>query len=625
MRSAFFGFHVASSALFMSRANVNVASHNISNAELPGFSRQVVRAQAATPLHLNDGRGMYGTGSQMTAVEQVRNRFLDQKFWGQRSTQGQFVAKNTHLTFVETVFNNLGNVGVLRAFNDFFTGLQELSVNAPDSTFRTNIITGAQTLSELVQHNANTLRRQQTDLNGEVADTVALINSLGSQISTLNDQINIAERDGSRANDLRDQRALLLDELSKHVNIEVEERDHSRPGINYDRRTYVRINGYDFVNHTRFNRLELVPRQAGERRNEMDIDGLYDIRFGGTNSPFNIYSTTLRGTLRGLIDIRDGNHTHITENEVPRWPRMFDPWNPQDWPGGWPAGLGPNDFESIDPTTWPIGTTPGPGNTTNFKGIPFYMNQLNHLVRTFARAMNEGRNVQGDLMPGVTGHIHGYDGNHQSRQTMFFTFADDNGDVQTTANLRRWVLADLVADPTGRTPQRDAQGNFVTVDTPNPPVGAAAYSDADGNPIFILDMSELNALNFIVNPDLVRDSALLATSTSRVQGESNNDVIHGFGLVGNDRSLFREGRLIDFIIATSSHLAVDKQQANNFEISYSEITLQTHNHRLSIKGVDLNEEMMNLVRFQQMFTAASRLVNVLDSIYDTLINRLGNM
>ena len=615
MRSAFFGFHVASTALFMSRANVNVSAHNQANAELPGFSRQVVRAQADVPLDLRDGRGMYGTGSRMTGVEQIRNQFLDRKFWGQRSVKGQFTAVNTHLTFVETVFNNLGDIGVLRAFNDFFTGLSELSGNTPNATFRANVITQADTLVELVQHNANVLRRQQLDLNGEVADTVTIMNSLGSQIASLNEQIHLFERDGSNANDLRDMRNLLIDQLSEHVNVEVIERDHSRPGIPHDLRTSVLINGQEFVSHDWHNRLQVVPRTAGERRNEMDAEGLYDIRFASTNAVFDIYSTTLRGTLKGLIDVRDGNHTTITETTVPRWPRMFDPWNPQGWSGLWPAGMDATTFVSYDPATWPDGTVAGNGNTTNFKGIPFYMNQLNELVRTFARAMNEGRNADGQLMPGVTGHIFGYDGNNQNRQRMFFTFNNASGVTQevwnpvTNTGLRRWILNDGTVSATGAEPV---------------PANVARCPDT-GVPLFTLDYSGLNALNFIMNPDLMNDQMLLATSSSSVPGQSNNDIIHSFSLIGSDRSLFREGSLIDFIVATSSHLAVDKRQANNFQIGYTELTTATHNHRLSIKGVDLNEEMMNIVRFQHMFTAASRLINVLDAIYDTLINRLGNM
>ena len=575
MRSAFFGFHVASSALFTARGNLNVISHNISNAEIPGFSRQVAQAQANMPLSLRDGRGMYGTGSRVTGIIQIRDHFLDRQFWSQRAVLGQNIATNNHLTFVETVFNELPGAGVLRSFNDFFARLHNLTENTSAPTFRNGVITQAETLAEMINHNARALERQQMDINREVSDTVGIINSLGAQITRLNEQIRIFEQDGSNANDLRDQRALIIDQLSELVNVQVEERDFSGPGNPFDRRLSVMINGHDFINNDMFNRLEVRARPAGAERNEMDVPGLYDIFFAN-GSPFNIYSRTLSGTLRGLIDVRDGNGGHATVD----------------------------DF-----------TTP------RFSGIPFYMNQLNHLVRTFAAAMNEGRNVDGERIPGTTGHIFGFDSNGNNTGSMLFDFLhpetlrpaaivdyDENG-VMTNSGLRRWLV------------------NGVPQATFEAAVPAGVDRDEHGNPLFVLDLSLMNALNFRVNTKLTQAGGdqYLATTSNPDDGASSNDVIIGFNNIGTDRTLFREGRLIDFIISVNDQLAIDRRQARNFRVSYEEIVMQTHNNRLSIKGVDINEEMMNLVRFQTMFTAASRLVNVLDNVYDTLINRLGNV
>jgi flagellar hook-associated protein 1 FlgK len=593
---------------------MNVTAHNISNADIPGFSRQVAVARAGNPLSLNDGRGMYGTGSQVTGINQIRDRFLDNKFWGQRAILGQFEVKHIQLNFIETVFNELPGVGVMNAFQTFFRGMQDLTTGAQEPTFRTGVITAAETLTEMVRMNAQALQRQQSDINREVNDVVTTINSLGSQIAALNRQINMFEVDGSNANDLRDQRALLIDNLSQFVNVQVEERDMSRPGVPNDRQTTVMINGVDFVNHDRIERLRVIPRTAEERRNEMDIDGLYDIGIGTTR--FNIYSPTLGGQLRGLIDVRDGNNG---------FPTMFVVYE-RDADGNYVLDASDNRIPTGHNATYGTGDRI---NTSRFKGIPFYMNQLNELVRTFSSAINEGRNAQGELIGGTTGHIFGYDGDGRNLSTMFFTFQNAQlgstvplGQYAEVSHLRRWIIE----APTDSTFNQDVLiGLTANEARALLPAGYSIAEDASGNPLFRLDMSGLNALNFAVNPDLLRDPTFLAASTNANIGAANNDVIMGFNVINNDRGLFREGRLIDFIIATSNHLAIDTRQARNFRESYIEISMQTHNHRLSIKGVDTNEEMMNLIRFQTMFTAASRLVNVLDSIYDTLINRLGNM
>jgi flagellar hook-associated protein 1 FlgK len=267
-------------------------------------------------------------------------------------------------------------------------------------------------------------------------------------------------------------------------------------------------------------------------------------------------------------------------------------------------------FDPYDQATWPVGArldTDG-HMTSNFKGIPFYMNQLNTLVRTFARGINEGLDAQFRQIPGATGHIHGFDINGRNRSALLFTYTRPDTATQAT-----W------ADASNPRLQlfHDGAGGFTT--TPN----ADPVRNHLGYPVFTMDLSGMNALNFVINQELTHNNSLLATSSHPDQGESNNMVIQGFSAVGSFPHLFREGRLEDFIIAISDHLAIDTNQALKFALSFAEVTTHTHNHRLSVKGVDINEEMMDLVRFQHMFQAASRLINVIDSIYDTLINRMG--
>ena len=688
MRVSFFEFNVAASALHTSRAFMNTTGHNIANAELPGYSRQQVQAQAGVPLSLRDGRGMYGTGSIATGVIQMRDRFMDQRFWHQRAVQGEFISKASNLQFVETVFNNLPDAGVLRIFNDFFAKVADLTSDAPSPTPQINVITGGESLAELIRNQALTLQRQQLDINREVSDTVTIINSLGTQLANLNRQIFAFERDGSNANDLRDQRNLLIDQLSQIVNVSVVERDFSTEHSPNDRRTFIQINGHDFVNHTWHEPLEVVARTTSERRNEMDADGLFDLRFSN-GIAFNIYHPALQGTLKGLIDVRDGNHSHITESEIPTWPRGFDPsrpgewaagwtggiptgwptpqepivWpkgfdvnNPQNWTGGWatnppppfnindptswprgtivhspiyppgtnpPVGFDPSNpstwganwvvFSPSHSNTWPIGTRIEQGTTTNFKGIPFYMNQLNHLTRVFVSALNEGIDANGDPINGATGHAYGFDTSGtthgQNRRLLFFTFDYDNNTPKTLRPDEEGVLAVWL----------DANGNRTTDHT----IGVQRATDSLGNPLYTLDTSRLNALNIMVNPDLKQNPSWLATSSEADLGQSNNDIMTGWNTIATKSNLFREGRIVDFIVSTSDHLAIDLNQSRNFQISYQEMILHTHNQRLATMGVDINEEMMDLVRFQSMFIAASKMINVIETVYDTLINRTG--
>ncbi|MCL2015845.1 MAG: flagellar hook-associated protein FlgK [Defluviitaleaceae bacterium] len=597
MRGSFFTFRVATTGMHTARNNLNVTAHNVANIGIPGFSRQVTVQGALPAINNRDGRGMFGTGSAVTNVMQMRDQFIDRRFWSQNGFLGEFAVKVPQLSLIEAIFNDLpenSTVGVLGAFNDFFSRVQELTRESQDGTFRLNILLAGETLSQMVRSNAESLRQQQHDINGEVRAVVTEMNSIGSQIASLNEQIRGIEFSGSYANDLRDTRALLLDRLSELVNISVEERDFSATsGIPNDRRLLVQINGTDFVSHDTLHRLEVVPRTDAQRRNTMDVDGLYDVKFSG-GAEFNIYSRTLTGTLKGLIDVRDGNATNAT---MVRWRvdrataiDLADPTSANFDPAfrEWLIGLLPREASIDSPNTWPTfinmeewqaaaapinlaGLTPVA--TNDFKGIPFYMNRLNEMIRVFVGAINDGVDVNGNPINGVNpgGHRTGYALNGDSGRA-FFT----------------WI---------------------------NPVTGLPV----DG----LNDRHLLNALNFDINSVLRANPNLLQNANDPTSGESDNSVILGFIRVGDYPSLFREGSLMDFVIATTSHLAIDSQQAHRFLLNYTEMTTATLNRRASISDPDMNEEMLNMERFRQLYTVNARMISTMNDIYDTLINRLG--
>ena len=566
MRSSFFEFHVASTGLFTARAGLQVVSHNISNAATPGFSRQFVEQRASQPLATWNSRGMIGTGSEVFGIGQIRSFYLDQKFWTERGVLGQHTATTQLLTGVEIVFNEMSGTGIASNFDIFFARMQDLATNAPDATFRNNVVMTADSLARFVNTTAQSLRRQQVNANTEVSMVVSTINNLGLQIATLNERISKFEMDGSRANDLRDQRALLIDELSQFVNVEVIEREHNddfAAGMfpnpqdrgRSDQRLSIRINGYEFVNHWDVNTLQTVPRQQGNERNEMDAPGLYDIRFAN-GVWFNIYSPTLQGQLRGVIDVRDGNNLSTV----------------------------------LPPTVPPPAQSPF-RQPNQFRGVPFYLEQLNHMVRTFARAMNEALDHQGDQIPGMTGHVNGFSGNNPNRSDLwFFTYTDAAGN-------------EIQFDPTLGV-GRDAAGNLI----PH-------------------DFSGMNAFNFRVNTMLRNDPYLLATADVAFNapggGESNNNIILGFASLAEFSSLFREGSIGNFVNGLASQLGIDLRQSANFAANYHDVTQSIDNQRMSVSGVSLNEEILAMIQFQQQFTAAARLMSVINEVYDNLINRMG--
>ena len=556
MRSSFFEFNVAMSGLFTSRANLNIIGHNISNAGIHGYSRQVGFQGATRPMPLFNGKGMVGTGSDIFGIGQIRSVYLDRKYWTELGILGEYTTKSVHMNQMQNNMmmqfsHELDKTGINSAFDAFFATLQDLSGSANELTYRTNAIQTANSIVSMINTMATGFQKQQRDINAEVASMIVQVNSIGQKICSINQQIYKYELDGSNANDLRDERARLVDTLSQFININVDELDYGTPEKPNDKRYVIQINGYDFVNHFTVKPLEVRERVDDNTtsppsfayKNEMDVGNLYDIYFSNTNVKFDLYHPNLKGELKGLIDVRDGTGTGIDAN----------------------------------------------GNkTSEFKGIPYYMEKLNQLVRTFAQAINEGAH-------GQTGHIYGYNLNEVRRGTLFFTYDTLDKTIPTE------TFIDFSAYPP-----------LTPIPLPTPP--ATTY----------FDYSKINALNFIVNPELLQQPELLNCTMIYGHGESSNDLIMNLINVANDPNLFKEGKLSDFIISITGDLGIELQHAERFESYYSEMAVSIDNQRISISGVDLNEEMINMIRNQQIYQAAGRLINVIDDIYNFTINRLGN-
>ncbi|MDR1209243.1 MAG: flagellar hook-associated protein FlgK [Clostridiales bacterium] len=613
MRSSFFEFNVAASALFTARAGLDTVSHNVANASAAGYSRQYVKQRAAQPMPLNNGRGMIGTGSEVYGIGQWRDIYLDGKYREKTSVLGEYSAKSTQLALIERVMGEMSDTGLSAAITDFFNELKNLETSANDSTFRANALELGDSFAAAARTSYETLLKQQSDLNAEVKAVVTVINDIGQRIANLNDQIFRYEIRGDAANDLRDERARLTDELSRYVNIEAAETESSEGGTTVRRYT-VSINGHEFVRGSQAETLGVAERRATDAngdavsvyRNPEDNPGLYDVVWAATGEIMDVYHPNLTGELRGLIDARDGNNDDAIKGAAAV---SYDDTTGElvvSLPAGARRDVNPAGgvIAVYDPSTGRVteyeytsftynadGSTatltianPSPndlftragvsmsvGVTTDYKGVPYYLDQLNSLVRTFATAVNYGQRLDGSAIPGVIGHADGYDLTGRNTASPLFTYLE-NGAAVSAANY---------------------------------------------------DIYRMTAANFAVNPEIKANPALLAAASEATGGVSDNRVVLSFANIASDGSLFREGNIRDYIIGISSTLGTDAKQADNFAASYGDITSAIDNQRAAVSGVDINEEMVSMIKYQQQYQAAAKLINIIDGIYDLTINQLG--
>ncbi len=617
MGSTFFGLNIGQSGLYAYQAALDTTSHNITNAETEGYSRQVMGQQASKALRVNSNYGMAGTGVTVTGVKQQRDDYYDIKFWKNSTIYGEYSSKAHYMTEIENYFNEVSVEGFTTTYNSLNDSLQELLKNPSSLTVRTQVINYAKSLTEFFNSIAVNLKSVQEECNFEVRNQVDQINSTAKQIAALTKQINTLEVNGGKANDLRDQRALLIDELSEIVNVSVSEKV---VGAGVGVTSYiVKLDGVTLVDGSEYKTLKVVPR--AEKNNQNDIDGLYDIVWNN-GQEFNARSLTLGGSLQGILEVRDGNNqynlTGLTsanagETEIYVTDTNMNMIETLNIPETGVITVGNRKYEytgfevSKDPSTGKFVYTFALkdevrvdvadekafiGESINYKGIPYYMSQLNEFARTYAKAFN-------DI------HRSGVDLTGKAGDDFFSATKKSNGRSYTFGPLRG-----------------SEDESYYDYDTFNSQTGIY-YEDIPKDQIMYGSYYLLTAENFDVNVKLLNNPNLMATTTDITNGIENNDLVKRLLEVKDNKMLFEQGAPDGFYQTLVAEIGIDTNKADTFSNSQNNIIDTIKNQRLSISGVDLDEEAMNLVRFQNAYNLSAKAVSVMDEIYDRLINYMG--
>jgi flagellar hook-associated protein 1 FlgK len=223
MPDPFNGIETGLRALRTAQAGVDTASHNIANANTPGYSRQRVEYQVTDPYAppsqwYRIGAMQIGTGVEARTITQARDQSLDAQLRQGYTARGALLARQSALKGVEDAVGEPGSFGINAGLTALFNAFQDLA-SAPESTaLRSAAITGAASLAATFRQVAGRIGDVQNDLDGRVRAGVEEINNAASQIAALNREIRKVVAHGDQPNDLRDQRNTLFDTLSKKAN-----------------------------------------------------------------------------------------------------------------------------------------------------------------------------------------------------------------------------------------------------------------------------------------------------------------------------------------------------------------------------------------------------------------------
>jgi len=226
MASTFHGLELGKRGLYAQQSALNTTSHNITNVNTIGYSRQRAEMQATNAIpypgmHGDKSPAQLGTGVEVNKLIRLREEFLDVQFRNEYKNLGYHEAKSGTFTRIEELLNEPSEDGLAHTMDEFWKGWQELVKNPDSAAVRSVVrqkgVAVAQTFNQIM----DSLDQMQNDLQNIIKTKTEEVNSLASQISILNEQISRRIVNDYQPNDLLDQRDVLIDQLSKIVDIDV--------------------------------------------------------------------------------------------------------------------------------------------------------------------------------------------------------------------------------------------------------------------------------------------------------------------------------------------------------------------------------------------------------------------
>lgn len=607
MPSTFFGLTIASSGLRAANAALNTTGNNISNVNTEGYSRQMVDTEAANALRVFAAYGCAGAGVETLAIERIRDQFYDNKYRENETRLGEFDVKAYYMRMVENYLVDDKITGFKTIYNQISNALEEVTKNGSSTSVKAQFVSSVKTLTDYFNNMYGNFQNLQADVNDEIKMRVDKINSLAQELATVNKQISVIELTGVVANELRDKRDVMLDELSAIVDVKTQEVPVTDQAGNEtgSYRFIVKIaGGQILVDHDDYRQLECIARETEEKVNQSDVDGLYDISWTD-GIEFGLYNESMGGELRGLIQMRDGNNgeyfngtvdqiyysketTKVTINTTAAYLDDMSKCKLSDTGGkinigsqiyyytDWTYNGDGNYTFTIDnaKSDEPLyagkqGKEVSIGAEIKYQGVPYYMEQMNEWLRDFSQKVN-AIFTEGVTAEGVDAGIL-FTGN----------YLVENG---------QYKEAEL------NDSRRNGKGYYY-----------------------------ITAGNVAIAEELIKDASLLGSRSNAANGVEECEQIKKMISLMSDKTQFSfRGRDAGgFLECVLDDAALGAENAETFYTTYMSLETSIDNQRTSISGVDEDEEAVSLVKYQNSYTLASKMISTLTEIYDRLILQTG--
>ncbi|MBT6716629.1 MAG: flagellar hook-associated protein FlgK [Nitrospina sp.] len=551
--------NTAKVGLLAQQLAIEVTGQNIANVQTEGYSRQEINFEALNPRSFS--LGQLGTGVRVVGVERSHDKFLFSQILGEGDGLGKFGVRKDVFEQLEILFSETNGQSLNQSLGNFFSGLQDLSSNPVGLPERSTVLAEAQNLVSTFNNLGESLFQIQRNLDATIQVETQKINSLTSEIAELNQAIHANEPVAFSANDLRDRRDQRVKELSELIDLNYVDEMDGQISLTLNNGTPLVLQSTAFSMSTQLN---------GNNK------GFQDIVVAGLNgTSTNVTSIVSGGSLKGLIDMRDTEVAGV-KDKLDRLAAGFI----QEFNNVHQQGFG------IDGTTGNNFFTP-PSVTTE-------INTSNTGTATFTATNGNPSAISIDKYEITITGANSFTLNNLTTGLNEGTFSYTDG---STFNL--------------------AGGFAVTISS-----GAAAGDK------FKLSVSEDAATTLSISSDVASNSNKIAAGLNSSSDGGNalslidlqsrlafNSVTHvaaGSGAFTFDE--FYSSIVSDLGIQSFSTQATLSQQEG--------ILLQLNTRRESVSGVSIDEEFINMVKFQQAYNASARLIGVVDELLDTIISQV---
>jgi len=636
--------NIGKSALTSANIAISTIGNNIANATTPGYNRQVVQAAIAGQ---STGSGYIGKGTEVTAITRVYSEFMGNQVLSAQTYKSQL---DTYYTQIKQIDNMLADstVGLSPSLQGFFKGVQDLSASAGSATARQSLLSSAETLVANFQNMDSQLREMGEGVNDQITSSVTAINAYSKQIAQLNEAIEKSPglTDGNMPNTLLDQRDLAIANLSKEIKVSVVKQGNSFDiYVGSGQPLVIGANTYDlkavpsttdssrmevaYVNNGKTTTLAESSLTGGKlgglfefRRETLDvaqnslgrvaivlasdINAQHQLGMDLNGDPggafFNLDPVSVtansKNTGNGVVTDTIDDPGKLTTSD---YQLKFDGTNytvtrlsdSAKWTGTSLTALSNTAGEGFD-EGFSLSTSPVPDNGDSFlirptvngaSGISVAITNTSKIaaaapITTAATATNTG---SGKISAGVV---------NSAPASAAATLTYSGGNITTTVALTMTI--------NGGTPVNYAAGASV------PYTEGATISF--GGVSVVLTGTPANGDTFTVGPN-----------TDGV-GDNRNALLMGAlqtaNKVGTTNYQGAYSQLVNLIGNKTSELESTSTAAGN-------VLTQSVESQQAMSGVNLDEEATNLMRYQQAYQAAAKLIKTAGDLFDTLLS-LGN-